>query len=100
MRNNPSPRGVTLFKNLQTALSRYGWLVVLALACVPVAGADESLAGLACRSVHLGYDGQAGVAFTSEVIVERSAPGAIQRQETGHLLGLGTERGGRPHQSG
>ncbi len=75
MRNNPSPRGVTLFKNLQTALSRYGWLVVLALACVPVAGADESLAGLACRSVHLGYDGQAGVAFTSEVIVERSAPG-------------------------
>src|SRR5262245_28017825 len=39
------------------------------------ASADEKLAGLACRSVHLGYSAPAGTAFYNEVIVDKSAPG-------------------------
>lgn len=37
--------------------------------------ADEKLAGLACRSVHLGWSAPAGTAFYNEVIVDKSAPG-------------------------
>ncbi|MFO0879847.1 MAG: DUF3472 domain-containing protein [Gemmataceae bacterium] len=36
---------------------------------------DERLKGIACRSVHLGYAAPAGLAFTTEVTVEKSAPG-------------------------
>ncbi len=44
-------------------------------AAVAVAYADERLAGQACRSVHLGYVANEGVAFYNEVTVEQSAPG-------------------------
>lgn len=37
--------------------------------------ADERLAGKACRSVHLAYVADEGVAFYNEVTVDRSAPG-------------------------
>src|SRR3954447_11461242 len=37
--------------------------------------ADEKLAGIACRSVHLAYPAGEGTAFTNEVTVDRSAPG-------------------------
>ncbi|MFO0908639.1 MAG: DUF3472 domain-containing protein [Isosphaeraceae bacterium] len=39
------------------------------------AHADEKLAGIACRSVHLAYPAPRGSAFCNEVTVERSAPG-------------------------
>lgn len=38
--------------------------------------ADESLAGKACRSVHLGYPGPEGDAFYCETTVEKSAAGS------------------------
>lgn len=37
--------------------------------------ADESLKGIACRSVHLGFPAPTGVAFYNEVTIEQSAPG-------------------------
>ena len=37
--------------------------------------ADEKLAGIACRSVHLAYPAPEGTAFYNEVTVERSAEG-------------------------
>lgn len=37
--------------------------------------ADEKLAGIACRSVHLGFPAPEGVAFYNEVTVEKSAAG-------------------------
>jgi hypothetical protein len=37
--------------------------------------ADERLKGIACRSVHLGYPAAEGVAFYTEVAVEKSADG-------------------------
>ncbi len=37
--------------------------------------ADERLAGIACRSVHLGYPAPEGIVFYNEVRVDRSAPG-------------------------
>ena len=39
------------------------------------APADEKLAGIACRSVHLGYSAPEGVAFYTEMTVEKSADG-------------------------
>lgn len=39
--------------------------------------ADESLKGVACRSVHLGFDAPAGSAFYNEVTIEKSAPGSF-----------------------
>lgn len=39
------------------------------------ARADESLRGIACRSVHLGYPAPAGTAFYTEMTVEKSAEG-------------------------
>jgi hypothetical protein len=51
-------------------------LIALALlAAVPTARADEKLAGIACRSVHLNYPAPAGSAFVNSVSVETSAPG-------------------------
>src|SRR4051794_23707500 len=47
-------------------------LVALAVASTP---ADETLKGIACRSVHLGYPAPEGVAFYNEMTVEKSADG-------------------------
>lgn len=50
--------------------------VVATLFCSPSpARADEKLAGIACRSVHLGYPAAEGAAFYNELTVEQSAPG-------------------------
>jgi hypothetical protein len=46
-------------------------LILLATACL----ADESLKGIACRSVHLGYKAEPGTAFYIETTVTESAPG-------------------------
>ena len=56
-----------------------GWKCVSMFALV-VAGsclvrADEKLAGIACRSVHLAYSAPDSVAFCNSVTPERSAPG-------------------------
>lgn len=48
--------------------------LVLALACTAHAG--ESLAGKACRSVHLGHDAPPADVFVNQVRVLRSAPGS------------------------
>jgi hypothetical protein len=37
--------------------------------------ADETLQGIACRSVHLGYPAPEGIVFANEMIVRHSAPG-------------------------
>ncbi|HEY3280691.1 MAG TPA: DUF3472 domain-containing protein [Armatimonadota bacterium] len=47
----------------------------MALGLARTAQADESLAGIACRSVHLQYQAPEGDAFINEVVVRRSAPG-------------------------
>ena len=49
-------------------------LIVL-LGSVAAAPADERLADIACRSVHLGFSAEEPVAFYNEVTVEKSAPG-------------------------
>ena len=46
----------------------FGWLATNA-------NADERLAGIACRSVHLQFPAPQGTVFANEVTVERSAPG-------------------------
>ena len=52
------------------------WLsIAVCLAMLSSAVADEKLAGLACRSVHLQYRAPAGTAFYNEVVVDKSAPG-------------------------
>lgn len=51
------------------------WCVCLLLLSCSTLRADEKLAGIACRSVHLGYPAAEGVAFYNEVTVEKSAPG-------------------------
>jgi len=49
---------------------------LLALLLLPaVAGADEKLKGIACRSVHVGYTAEAGTAFYVEATVKESADG-------------------------
>ncbi|MFO0806361.1 MAG: DUF3472 domain-containing protein [Gemmataceae bacterium] len=53
---------------------RFFALAVLAIAPA-LLPADEKLAGIACRSVHLGYSAGEGTAFTTELIVDQSAPG-------------------------
>lgn len=45
------------------------------LLLAPLLHADERLAGIACRSVHLQYKAPKGLAFYNEVTVEKSAPG-------------------------
>ena len=54
-------------------LTLAGWFVLLGMSSI--ARADEKLAGVACRSVHLGYPTGVGTAFYNEVTVDRSAPG-------------------------
>jgi hypothetical protein len=48
--------------------------VLVALVAVS-ASADETLKGIACRSVHLAYPAAEGVAFYTEMVVEKSADG-------------------------
>lgn len=48
---------------------------LLAGFCLPAATADEKLKGIACRSVHLAYPGPEGMAFYTEMAVEKSADG-------------------------
>ncbi len=48
---------------------------LLLVTLVPTARADEKLAGIACRSVHLSYEAPAATAFYQEITVERSAIG-------------------------
>ena len=51
-------------------------LVFLALAMIQtLSPADEKLAGIACRSVHLNYKAPEAVAYYNEVTVEQSAEG-------------------------
>ncbi len=49
-------------------------LLALSLACSTTM-ADEKLKGIACRSVHLGYDAPKGTAFYNEMTVDNSADG-------------------------
>ena len=49
------------------------WAILLIFAVT--ATADERLAGIACRSVHLSYPAPVGAAFYNEVAVEKSADG-------------------------
>ena len=48
---------------------------LLVFATLATATADETLKGIACRSVHLGYPAPEGVAFYNEAAVEKSADG-------------------------
>jgi hypothetical protein len=57
------PRSTVAFVLLGTALT------------LATALADEKLAGIACRSVHLNFPGPEGVAYYNEVTVEKSAEG-------------------------
>src|SRR5262245_40910809 len=51
-------------------------LPLLALLLLPaVTSADEKLKGVACRSVHLGWQAEAGTAFYVEATVRESADG-------------------------
>jgi hypothetical protein len=54
---------------------RFILLGLALLAWTPISQGDEKLKGIACRSVHLGYTGNEGVAFYNEVTVQQSAPG-------------------------
>lgn len=50
--------------------------LLFALLLLPsIAGADEKLKGIACRSVHVGYTAEAGTAFYVEATVRESADG-------------------------
>lgn len=53
------------------------FLALLLLSCAPVVAlhGDAKLAGIACRSVHLGYPAPEGTAFYNEMTVEKSAVG-------------------------
>lgn len=55
---------------------RAGWCIGMMLVLGgSLAVADESLKGIACRSVHLGYPMPTSVAFYNEITVDQSAPG-------------------------
>jgi hypothetical protein len=60
---------------MKTSLVPVALLLVLVSLFNRGARADEKLAGIACRSVHLGWSAPAGTAFYNEVIVDKSAPG-------------------------
>jgi hypothetical protein len=51
-------------------------LAFVATTALATARADERLAGIACRSVHLSYPGPEATAFANEIIVDKSAPGS------------------------
>jgi hypothetical protein len=52
-----------------------GFMMFGMILLCPLLRADERLKGIACRSVHLGYPADEGVAFYNELTVDRSAPG-------------------------
>ena len=52
-------------------------LIVIAVLCASAGLADESLEGIACRSVHLRYAAAEGTAFYNELTVEESARGTF-----------------------
>ncbi|WP_337175244.1 DUF3472 domain-containing protein [Paludisphaera sp.] len=54
---------------------RWAALAAMLATTTLAARADERLEGIACRSVHLGYPGEAGSAFHNEITVRESAPG-------------------------
>ncbi len=57
-------------------LARSASFVLLGVAATLATGfADEKLAGIACRSVHLNFPGPEGTAYYNEVTVEKSAEG-------------------------
>ena len=51
-------------------------LSAIAYSPASVARGDESLKGIACRSVHLQYKAPEGAAFYNELTIDRSAPGS------------------------
>jgi hypothetical protein len=58
------------------ALGKSGLFLALGVAAtLGAALADDKLAGIACRSVHLAYQAPEGTAFYNEVTVEKSAEG-------------------------
>lgn len=56
-------------------MSRLSLCVLVLASFAALAPADEKLKGIACRSVHLGYPAPEGVAFYTEMAVEKSADG-------------------------
>lgn len=64
----------TLLKEMALKLERYVFFSLATLAVTSVQ-ANEKLAGLACRSVHLGYPSDTAVAFYNEVTPLNSATG-------------------------
>src|SRR5262249_23708686 len=80
--SSPGGRAVSSHHPITGLIAVAGLLVSL-----PLLGADERLAGIACRSVHLRYPAAAGVAFYNEVTVAQSAPGtyfAVCGWDTGY----------------
>jgi hypothetical protein len=61
--------------NRRLAWIAFGLGLVLAAPRVSKSVADERLAGIACRSVHLNYPGPEATAFLNEVVIDRSARG-------------------------
>jgi hypothetical protein len=59
-----------------TAFPKSACLSFAVLALCSRGAADESLAGSACRSVHLSYPEFEAVAFANTVIIDQSAPGS------------------------
>src|SRR5690606_8818475 len=76
-----SLRGRTMHDRASSGTSPWRFLApgVLTFACSLSSSlelrADERLEGIACRSVHLGYDAPEGDAFYTEIRVVSSAPG-------------------------
>lgn len=60
--------------------------IITLLVLSPLALADKSVEGIACRSVHLQYPGPEGVAFYNEVTVDQSAEGT-------YFMACGFDRG-------
>ncbi len=60
--------------NRKLSVLIFGGMLV-SLSCPGWSKADESLKGIACRSVHLSYPADAAVAFYNEVTIEHTAPG-------------------------
>ena len=62
-----------------TARNVFRFILSLSCLCaitfVGKSSGDESLRGIACRSVHLGYPAPAGTAFYNEVTIDQSAEG-------------------------
>jgi hypothetical protein len=55
---------------------RAALIAIAALVALTSARADERLAGVACRSVHLSYPADEAAMFCNEVVIDRSAPGS------------------------